>query len=132
MKFLNFPLKNKSDRLTEETFLRLNRTCQRGLGVWPEDSFWKYLPLTLFCLCTFILTSLSQVKFVYTYINDYKELLILTTPAGSYLIIWLKLLCLISKRKAIKEIFTFFKKEWINGSTTYFIKFCLMSSFLNF
>lgn len=119
MNFLRFPLKNKSERLTEETFLRLNRACQRGLGVWPEDSLWKVFPLTIFCLSSYMLTSLSQVKYVYTHNSNYKELLILITPAGSYFVSLLKVLYLMTKRKALREIFQFFKNEWINGYTTH-------------
>lgn len=115
MNVLKLSLKDKSDRLTEEKFLRLNRTCQRWIGFWPEDNIWTQLPIMIICLSTFILTSLSQCKFVYTYANEYIELLTLTTPAGSYLIVWLKLFCLLSKRKALKEIIAFFKNEWING-----------------
>lgn len=115
MDILKFPLKDKSDRLTEETFLRLNRSCQRGLGVWPEDSFRKVFPITVFSLGLWFLTSVSQVKFVYTHNSDYKELLILITPAGSYFVCLLKVVGLMTKRKAIREIFNFFKKEWING-----------------
>lgn len=115
MKYLKYPLKDKSDHLTEETFLRLNRQCQRGLGVWPEDSFRKVLPITIICLGSYFLTSVSQVKFVYTHLNDYKELLILITPAGSYFVSLLKIICLLTRRKALREIFAFFKREWING-----------------
>lgn len=115
MDILKFPLKNKTDRLTEETFLRLNRSCQRGLGVWPEDSFRKVFPITIFCLSSYFLTSLSQAKFVYTHNDNYKELLILITPAGSYFVSLVKIVCLMTKRKAIRDIMNFFKKEWING-----------------
>lgn len=115
MEILKFPLKNKSDRLTDETFLRLNRSCQRGIGVWPEDSFRKVFPITIFCLASYALTSISQVKFVYTFNDDYKELLILITPAGSYFVSLVKIVSLMTKRKAVREILNFFKKEWING-----------------
>lgn len=115
MEILRFPLKNKSERLTEEKFLRLNRVCQRGLGVWPEDSFRKVFPITIFCLSSYFLTSLSQGRFVYTHRDNYKELLILITPAGSYFVSLLKVLNLMTKRKAMREIFSFFKTEWMNG-----------------
>ena len=115
MNILKFPLKSKADRLTEETFLRLNRMCQRGLGVWPEDNLWKVFPLTIFSLALYSLTSVSQVRFVFTHNTDYKELLILITPAGSYFVSLVKVVSLLTKRKAIREIFNFFKKEWING-----------------
>lgn len=112
---LKFPLKNKSDRLTEEKFLRLNRWCQRGLGVWPEDSFRNVFPITIFCLTSYFLTSISQAKFVYTHNNDYKELLLLITPAGSYFVSLVKVVSLMTKRKEMRKIFNFFKSEWING-----------------
>lgn len=115
MDILAFPLKNKSDRLTEKTFLRLNRSCQRRLGVWPEDNLRKVFPLTILSLTVYTLTSISQVKFVYTHNTDYKELLILITPAGSYFVSLIKILSLLTKRKEIREIFKFFKNEWING-----------------
>lgn len=125
MDILKFPLKNKSDRLTEETFLRLNRSCQRGLGVWPEDSFRKVFPITIFCLTTYCLTSISQAKFVYTHKDDYKELLLLITPAGSYFVSLVKVVSLMTKRKELRKIFMFFKTEWING-------FYELTDFFNF
>lgn len=115
MEFLKFPMKNKSDRLKEENFLRLNRWCQRGLGVWPEDSLWKVFPITIFCLSSYLMTSVAQATFVYTHKNNYKEVLELITPAGSYFVSLVKIVSLMTKRKALREILNFFKKEWING-----------------
>lgn len=131
MEILKFPLKNKTERLTEETFLRLNRSCQRGLGVWPEDSFRKVFPITIFCLTTYFLTSVSQVQFVYTHHSDYKELLILITPAGSYFVSLVKVVSLMTKRKAVREIFNFFKKDWINGCFRHRINLVLSSVLIN-
>lgn len=115
MDILKFPLKDNSDRLSEESFLRLNRSCQRILGVWPEDNLRKVFPLTIFSLALYFLTSLSQATCVYTHYTDYKELLLLISPAGTYFISLVKVVNLLTKRKALREIFNYFKKEWING-----------------